>query len=538
MRARCFLLSLALLGSSLPAQADVVTDWNNLLLESIRAERTNPPRASRQMAILHTSIYDAVNGIVGGFQPYAVAPAAAPGSSPAAAAAAAGHAALVALYPARAATFDAAYAAMVAGIPDGTAKIDGIAWGETVAQAILDLRSDDGSAEPLQFESPSGAGWWIPTPPGYAAPLLPQWPFVTPWAMARGDQLRQSAPPETHTDEYTGAFREVFRLGRNTSPLRTAEQTQIAFFWDDGAGTQTPPGHWMEITQQIAAARGHTLAQNARLFALLGITVADAAIVAWDVKYAYGHWRPVTAIRAADTDGNPETHSDPSWSSLITTPPFPAYTSGHSTFSGSSARLLSLFFGTDTIAFSASADRLPGVVRNFSSLSQAAEEAGQSRIYGGIHWQYDNTAGLESGRRLAELVFFHHLLPIDGFQTAELSATLKQRSKRYPRDERGTATVLPGCGQGSRPYEKGAFHESIRLPSRSPLRLRLAREPRPGDPGPRAGRGPRGRCRLRRQQRRMVVGRAGRPPGPDRLAARRAGRARGVPRRPRLLRPL
>ncbi len=412
MSAGHFIVGLALLGLSLPARADIVTDWNDLLLDSVRAERTNPPRASRQMAILHTSIYDAVNGIVGGFQPYAVAPAATAGSSPEAAAAAAGHTALLALYPTHATTLDTAFNVMLADIPDGATKANGIAWGETVAEAILELRSTDGSADVMAFESPDGAGWWIPTPPGFATPLLPQWPYVTPWAMTHGDQLRQPAPPATYTDEYTYAYLEVLRLGRDTSPFRTADQTEIALFWDDGAGTQTPPGHWMEIAQTLAAAQGNTLAQNARLFALLGITVADAAIVSWDTKYAHGHWRPVTAIRAAETDGNPATHLDPSWSSLITTPPFPAYTSGHSTFSGSSARLLGLYFGTDAIAFSAIADRLPGVTRDFTSLSQAAEEAGQSRIYGGIHWQYDNTAGLRSGRHLAELVFFHELLPV------------------------------------------------------------------------------------------------------------------------------
>ena len=207
-------------------------------------------------------------------------------------------------------------------------------------------------------------------------------------------------------------------LGRADSQFRTADQTQIALFWDDGPGTATPPGHWHEIaaailaSRQPAASSSHdSLVQSARMMALLGMAVADAAVVAWDHKYAYSCWRPITGIHSADQDGNPATHADTSWTSLLATPPFPAYTSGHSTFSGASARLLALFFGTDAIAFSASSDKLPGVERAYTGLSQAAAEAGQSRIYGGIHWQYDNQLGLETGRALAEHVFFNYLRP-------------------------------------------------------------------------------------------------------------------------------
>jgi hypothetical protein len=161
----------------------------------------------------------------------------------------------------------------------------------------------------------------------------------------------------------------------------------------------------------IAAAEGNTMVENARLFALLSLTVADAAIVAWDTKYFYNHWRPYTGIHNADSDGNPRTQVDPDWFNLIGTPPIPSYTSGHSTFSGSSARLLAHVFGRDDIPFSIDSAGLPGVVRSFDSLSQAGEEAGQSRIYGGIHWQYDNTEALKAGRALADYIFFNFLRP-------------------------------------------------------------------------------------------------------------------------------
>lgn len=412
------ILAMALLGPAGPAGADVVTDWNEVLLDAIRVDRTAPPRGSRVMACVHVAVFDAVNGIVGGYAPYHVTDSAPAGASPEAAAAAAAHQALVVLFPAQKATFDAALAASLAAIPEGTAKSAGIAWGEQVAEEILALRAADHSADVLDYLYPAGSGWWAPTAPAFAPALLPNWPTVTPWAATSGSQFRLGPPPPPNSAEYATAFEEVKRLGRAGSHVRTAHQTQIAFFWEDGPGSYTPPGHWNAIAQTISKARGLSLLENARLFALLGITQADAAVVSWDHKYAYHHWRPLTAIAAADNDGNPATEADATWTPLIPTPPFPAYTSGHSTFSGSASKLLELFFGTDAIAFTDPADpgrwpdQLTGVSRSFTNLSQAAEEAGQSRIYGGIHWQYDNQIGLASGRALAQQVFFNALAPV------------------------------------------------------------------------------------------------------------------------------
>jgi hypothetical protein len=402
--------ALALAGS--PLAADVVTEWNDVLLDAVRTDRTNPPRMTRFAAMVHTAIYDAVVGIVGGYEPYAVTDPAPPGASPEAAAAAAAHRVLADVYPAQQATFDAALAASLAAIPDGQPKQDGIDWGETVADEILSLRAGDGAADTVPYQAPEGANWWIPTPPAFAPPLLPNWPFVTPWAMSHGSQFRQPAPPPLTSSEYTQAFRQVKRLGDVDSVFRTADQSQIALFWNDGPGTATPPGHWQAIAQVVGQVQGNSLIDNARLFALLAITQADGAIVSWDNKYHWDHWRPVTGIVEAAADGNPDTSPDPTWASFIATPPFPAYTSGHSTFSGGSSRILAHFYGTDDVAFAATSDGLPGVVRGFASFSQAAEEAGQSRIYGGIHWQYDNQGGLTSGRALADHVFFSVLRPV------------------------------------------------------------------------------------------------------------------------------
>ncbi|HEX7183923.1 MAG TPA: vanadium-dependent haloperoxidase [Thermoanaerobaculia bacterium] len=405
------LCAAALFGLAAQARADVVIDWNNVLLDAIRTDRTAPPKASLYMAAVHVAIYDAVNGILGGYTPFHVTASAPAGASAEAAASAAAHKTLVALFPAQRTTIDAALTTSLAAIPDGTAKAAGISWGESVADQILALRADDHSADVVSYEAPTGAFWWAPTAPAFAAAVLPNWPIVTPWCMTRGSQFRQGTPPPAGSAEYTAAFNEVKRIGRSNSPHRTADQTQIALFWADGPGTATPPGHWLVIAQGISQQEHLSLLENARLFALLSITVADAAIVSWDYKYSSNSWRPITGIQHADVDGNPDTTADPRWEPLIATPPFPSYTSGHSTFSGSAARILELFFGTDTISFTTTSDGLPGVQRSFTSFSRAAEEAGQSRIYGGIHWQFDNKQGLASGRTLAEHVFFGFLTP-------------------------------------------------------------------------------------------------------------------------------
>ncbi|MFL6291456.1 MAG: vanadium-dependent haloperoxidase [Thermoanaerobaculia bacterium] len=406
----CFAL---LLGLAAPGRADVVLDWNKATLNAIRVDKTAPPKASRALACVHAAMFDAINSAGGGtYDPYLVEPIElfSPVSVEAAAAAAA-HAALVDLFPAQKATFDSALATSLAAIPNGIEKTAGIAWGESVAAQILAVRHDDGSGTTVDYGAPTGANWWAATPPAFALPLLPNWPYVQPWAMTSGSPFRQGPPPSSTSSEYAQSFDEVKRLGRSDSTERTPEQTQIALFWADGPGTATPPGHWHVIAQGISQERHLGLLENARLFALLAIAGADAAIVSWDHKYYYSNWRPVTGIQHADTDGNPATTADPAWLPLIATPPFPSYTSGHSTFSSASARILALFFGADQVSFSTTSDALPGVTRSFTRLSDAAEEAGQSRIYGGIHWQYDNQAGLASGRALGEYVFFNLLTP-------------------------------------------------------------------------------------------------------------------------------
>lgn len=437
----CLLLSAA----AGAARADVVLDWNSVLLDAIRVDKTAPPRASRAMAMVQVAVYDAVVGIKKGYEPYHVNETAPAGASAEAAAVEAAYQVLVALFPNQAATFAAERTESLAAIPDGTAENDGVAWGRHVAEETLALRQADHAGETLPYEAPIGGGWWT----GQTPPLLPNWPYVTPWSMTHGGQFRPDAPPPTTSKEYLAAFREVRRLGRKDSSARTAEQTQIALFWADGPGTATPPGHWMVVAQGISRDRGLSLLENARLFALLGIAVADAGIVAWDVKYRYSNWRPITGIQHADQDGNPETVADPTWESLIPTPPFPSYISGHSTFSSAAARVIALFFGTDQIAFDTTSDGLPGVTRSFDSLSEAAEEAGQSRVYGGIHWQFDNQEGLASGRALGEHVFYDTLRPAAeaGGVCTPGPTTLCLGNGRFKVESRWTTVDATGTGK-------------------------------------------------------------------------------------------
>ncbi|QDV32360.1 vanadium-dependent haloperoxidase [Tautonia plasticadhaerens] len=411
------------LAATAAARADVVIDWNNVTLDTIRARRVPPPPATRALAMVHAAIYDAVNGIERTHQPYFVERPAPPGASPGAAAAAAAHQVLSALFPDLRDIYDAYLTESLAGVPPNAARNKGVAWGRFVGDRILALRRDDGADRIVAYEPSGEFGRWEPTPPRFADALLPQWPSVTPFAMRAADQFLPGPPPGPASLEYAIAFHEVKELGDLGSLTRTDDQTQVAYFWEDGPGSATPPGHWQLIAQQLAATFGTTPAQNARLFALLSLTQADAAIVAWDSKYHYDHFRPYTGITRAEEDGNALTDADPDWAPLIPTPPFPSYTSGHSTFSGASAVILVRLFGDIPISSPAPdphiwPDRLldrkgAPVVRSWPSLSFAAEEAGRSRIYGGIHWQYDNIAGLESGRELAEFVFAYYLRPLE-----------------------------------------------------------------------------------------------------------------------------
>ena len=411
MKSRIVSLALVPLLFVSAANGDSVADWNSAALNAIRLERTAPPRASRALAILHVAIYDAVNGIVRTHHPYLVAGQVPASASVEAAVAAAGHHVLASLFPGQSATFDALYQDAILHIPSRPQREFGLEWGRSVATEVLAARAQDGAVMTMPVPVSSGPGDWMPTPPAFAPYLMPHWAFIAPFCMTSNGQFRPTGPPGLSTAEYAMEVNEVKLFGAATNSARSAEQSQIALFWADGAGTETPPGHWNTIAQTVSASVGLTLSENARLFALLNLALADAAICSWDAKYHFNRWRPVTAIRLADTDGNPATDPDPTWSSFIVTPPFPDYVSGHSTFSGAAATVLALFFGTDTIPFVAKSDALAGVQRRFPSFSAAAEEAAVSRLYGGIHFRSANEHGMQGGLSIGSFVMANFLLP-------------------------------------------------------------------------------------------------------------------------------
>ena len=261
----------------------------------------------------------------------------------------------------------------------------------------------------MQYAPKTDLGSWVPTPPALAAALAPQWPQVTPFAMTSGSQFRPPGPPALEGAQYAEEVNYVKEIGKIDSLTRTPDQTAIAKFWANGAGTFTPPGHWNQIAEETATLTGQSLEDSARLFALLNISLADAAISCWDAKYEYNLWRPVTAIRQADTDNNPNTTADPQWLPLVTTPPFPEYMSGHSTFSGAADAVMSSVFGSD-FGFADRGDRSVNSLRTYQNFSEAADESGMSRLYGGIHFMSANVDGLSAGRNVGNYVVENFLV--------------------------------------------------------------------------------------------------------------------------------
>lgn len=400
-----------------PASADVVTYWDNVLIDVIRADTTQPgpTKVARNMAMVHAAVYDAVNSVEGGYRPYHLMLPTAPGTSAESAAAQAAYQVLVNLYPAQKAKLDTALFTSLAAVPAGLGKNSGIALGTSIGDSMMVLRQDDHAFDPMPYTPGDKPGDWRPTFPDFTPAYAPGWGHITPFAMTQGSQFRPPAPPALTSADYTAAFNEVKELGSKDSTTRTPEQTLIGIFWGyDRLGLGPPPILFNQIIQTIAAEQGNTMAENARLFALANIAMADAGIVAWDTKYEYNFWRPITAIREADGDGNPDTIADPTWEPLGApgggvipnfTPPFPAYISGHAVFGAAAFEILADYFGTDQMHFTIGSDELPGVFRSFDSFSDAAEENGQSRVYLGIHWNVDKTFGISSGNAMADYIF-------------------------------------------------------------------------------------------------------------------------------------
>ncbi|MBL9138548.1 MAG: phosphatase PAP2 family protein [Verrucomicrobiales bacterium] len=466
------LILVVTLATMLPAHAhDAVVRWNRLALDAIRFGNTPPPAAARNLAILHLATFDAVNSLDGPYLGYHIPAGSFPLSSgsalPDASLAAAANRVLRTLWPQFAVTFDAEFSAQLLSLPGGMGRNTGVEWGRKVADALLRERDFDGANFGVDYRPASGPGRWQPTPALYASALLPQWPLVKPFGLARANQFRPAPPPALTSEGWARECHEVESLGGITSTNRSAEQTEIAWFWADGQGTESPPGHWNAVAAQVCEAHAYSLLESARLFALLNLALADAGIACWDAKYTYDWWRPVTAIRAADLDGNPETASDPTWAPLISTPPFPEHVSGHSTFSAAAATILAAVHGNDRFAFTLRSDGLFGVTRSYQQLSEAVAEAGMSRIYGGIHFRSANQEGQALGRSVAAFVRSNYLLP-----RAEAHLVIVREGRNLRLRWPAGATVVSAPTLDATPWQPvGGFGELHLQPEEGPTRF-------------------------------------------------------------------
>ncbi|MCC7377076.1 MAG: vanadium-dependent haloperoxidase [Verrucomicrobiales bacterium] len=407
-----FIAGLALTSlAAAPLRADPVLDWNALMIDGIRVDNSGPTLSTRNLAILHTAIYDAVNSVARTHQPYRFQATPPANTSAEAAAVGAAYQITTVLYPTLRGRADDLYENFIAVAPDAVALTNGLVLGQAIAQQALASRAADGSQTEVPYIPSADPGQWRRTPPFFRPPLTPQWRYVDPFCLPSLDPFLPPPPPALDSPEYAESLNQVKDLGSLNSTVRTAEQSLIARFWSDFSYTSMPPGHWHLIAATIAREHGNTLEENARLFALISMAQADGAILCWEVKFFYNLWRPVTAIQRADEDNNPLTEADPTWTQFLPSPPFPAYTSGHSTFSKASSQVLTHFYGTDAITFTATSDTLPGVFRTFDSLAACADEVGMSRIYGGFHYMFDNVQGKITGGAIGDYVFANYLLP-------------------------------------------------------------------------------------------------------------------------------
>ena len=396
--------------SAVPAaKADVVSDWNEVAEKAVKAAVPSPPAQGRPLAIVAASVYDAVNGIEREYAPYLVRKWGPNGARAEAAAAQAAYTALVTLFPAQKADFDAQLQRSLAQIPGSHAKSQSVLWGrkwgEQVARRILDWRSRDGFDVILPpYFGGSDLGVWRSVPDGDLAAIFPQIAVMVPFAMCSHDQFRPAPPPALDSPEYAAALNEVKELGSADSPYRTPEQTQIARLWQA-----------CDMADLNRAARGavpacYPLAARARLFALLNIAIADALIFGMDGKYRYNLWRPHHAVRLADADTNPLTDADPQWSALIVAPRHQEYPSTHSCATGAAMRVLTGVLGEGTPLTIASPG-YPGFTKTYPSFRAAADEVALSRIWAGIHFRFSVEAGQAGGFRVADYVLGTFLTP-------------------------------------------------------------------------------------------------------------------------------
>lgn len=399
-------LSFVVLSLATSVKADKVTDWNAIGAQAVLTGGNAGAAGTVDMAYMHIAIYDAVNAIEGGYTVFAVSPSnIPPGASAEAATVEAAYRTLRYLYPAQAAYLDAQYAASLATIPDGQAKLDGIAVGDEVAGLFLTSRVGDGRGANVPYTPGSGPGAWIPTSP---APPVAVWlSQMRPFAIESPSQFRPEPPPGLDSDEWANDYNEVKRKGALNSSERTPEETTLGRFFLAPAVPQVAGG-----LRQLAIEKGLSLKDNARLFAQIYVAQADATIAGWDSKYHYGFWRPITAIRAGDTDGNPNTDRDPTWTPLATTPNHPEYLSAHLFVDGAYSETLRLFFGTKKLNVTLSSTTT-GTLMTFTNTDDITNAVTDARIFAGFHYRTSCVRGAVLGNKVAKYVAKNYFQPVE-----------------------------------------------------------------------------------------------------------------------------
>jgi hypothetical protein len=402
-----------------PERADAVVDWNEITVASVTAGRPGPIGVV-DIALVQIAVHDAVQAMDRRYEPYhaeiQVSRIDRLKGRRSAAVAAAAHDVLIGMYPAQAATLDATYFTYLAN--HGLNGDPGILVGQRVAARVLPLRRTNPSSLPPPFVGGNGVGVWRPTnsllgnppsPAPFAAMATPWMADFDPFTLTSPTRFRAPTPPALTSAIYTRDYNEVRELGALVSTKRTAEQTDLAYFYSDATPTQ-----WNRALRGIAKRNLHRTGDSARLFALASLATADALITCWDSKRHYAFWRPVTAIQEGETDGNPATIGDPMWQSLINNPNYPDYTSGANSVTGAMTRTLELFFGTDKVFFEVTSLAPLAVkkTRTYHRFSDAARDVVDARVYLGIHFRFADVAARTQGRRVADWTFNHFLLPV------------------------------------------------------------------------------------------------------------------------------
>jgi hypothetical protein len=387
----------------LSARADVVVDWNRIMLVTVGAQ--NPFAQARFAAITQLAVFEAVNACTRRYEPYLGTVTAPFGASPEAAAVVAAHDVLAFYFPASAAMLDAQRDQSLAIIPDGQAKWNGIGVGEDAARAMIEARATDGATPPETFLPDSmDPGVWQPTPPAFGPGILLHWRNLAPFGIASSDQFRSNPPPSLTSRRYARDQREVMTLGSVDSNNRPQSRTDVAQFFAAASAAYA----WNMALQQPSLALRRTISQNARVFALLNMAVSDGLVASIETKYHYRFWRPVTAIRAGDTDGNPLTDVDSAWTPLITTPSFPSYPSAHASASYAARQIAEVFFGRHQ-TFTLTHTGVPGVTLTYTSFADLTDDIDDARIYGGIHFRFDQEGGAVQGGRIGDYIYRHSL---------------------------------------------------------------------------------------------------------------------------------